>query len=81
MQLHELSLLWLKLHGYFILVSFVCVEKGLLHDLLVNFQITENLIDGEGAAVSSLGPTVAPVLRSMTSKVVSVEERGNFSQP
>ncbi|KAK3914808.1 Proton-coupled folate transporter [Frankliniella fusca] len=29
-----------------------------------------------GAAVSSLGPTVAPVLRSMTSKVVSIEERG-----
>lgn len=29
-----------------------------------------------GAAVSSLGPTVAPVLRSMTSKVVSFEERG-----
>ncbi|XP_034240532.1 proton-coupled folate transporter-like isoform X1 [Thrips palmi] len=29
-----------------------------------------------GAGVSSLGPTVAPVLRSMTSKVVSFEERG-----
>lgn len=31
-----------------------------------------------GAAVSSLGPTVAPVLRSMTSKVVSIEERGKI---
>lgn len=31
-----------------------------------------------GAVVSSLGPTVAPVLRSMTSKVVSIEERGNL---
>ena len=31
-----------------------------------------------GAVVSSLGPTVAPVLRSMTSKVVSIEERGKL---
>lgn len=29
-----------------------------------------------GAAVSSLGPIVAPVLRSMTSKIVPVSERG-----
>ncbi|CAK9826806.1 Proton-coupled folate transporter [Anthophora retusa] len=29
-----------------------------------------------GAAVAALGPIVAPVLRSMTSKLVSVEERG-----
>lgn len=29
-----------------------------------------------GATVASLGPTVAPVLRSMTSKVVPVSERG-----
>ncbi|XP_043260997.1 proton-coupled folate transporter-like [Colletes gigas] len=29
-----------------------------------------------GAAVAALGPVVAPVLRSMTSKLVSVEERG-----
>jgi len=29
-----------------------------------------------GAAVSSLGPIVAPVLRSMTSKIVPISERG-----
>lgn len=29
-----------------------------------------------GAAVSSLGPIVAPVLRSMTSKIVPLSERG-----
>lgn len=29
-----------------------------------------------GAAVSSLGPIVAPVLRSMTSKIVPLAERG-----
>lgn len=29
-----------------------------------------------GAALSSLGPTVAPMLRSMTSKIVTIEERG-----
>lgn len=29
-----------------------------------------------GAAVASLGPCVAPVLRSMTSKTVPIEERG-----
>ncbi|XP_020282165.1 solute carrier family 46 member 3 [Pseudomyrmex gracilis] len=29
-----------------------------------------------GAVVSALGPVVAPVLRSMTSKLISVEERG-----
>ena len=31
-----------------------------------------------GATIASLGPTVAPVLRSMTSKLVSVEERGTI---
>lgn len=29
-----------------------------------------------GAAVAALGPSVAPVLRSMTSKLVPMEERG-----
>lgn len=29
-----------------------------------------------GAGVAALGPIVAPVLRSMTSKLVSAQERG-----
>lgn len=29
-----------------------------------------------GAAVAAIGPIVAPVLRSMTSKVVPINERG-----